>query len=210
MKKSMMFTLAEKFAFKPNPRMCFLAASAGYSDSTQLSWNLKLQSLPAHTALIPPKQRGPGWDTVAFGVDCRGLAFSVSNWTELAERTFEVPENSLSCAFSVFEWDDLISLNLKFGKIRANEIEVFAEGVGAPESLQELLPNCKASFSIHTFARFLGVSIQVPVNANDYDAYARQQINKLLPGFTYGQPIIRRAENDAGQLRGVEAFCAPL
>src|SRR5262245_40060693 len=128
-----MFTLAETFTFQADPKMCFLAASVGFSGGARLSWNLKLHSMSAYTSLIGPEERCPGWDKVAFGIDCRELAFDVDDWTDLAESTFDVPEDSRSCAFKVFQWEDLISLSLRFGRTRAGEIEVFAQGVGAAE-----------------------------------------------------------------------------
>lgn len=205
-----MFTLADKFTFEPDPAMCFLAASVGFSDSASPYWHLKLHSLPAYTSLIPPEERGPGYDKVAFGVDCRDLAFDVADWTQLAQRIVEVPEASLSCAFSVFQWEDLSSLSLRFGRTRPGEIEVFADGVGGAESIPDLFPDSEVSFSVHTWARFLGVSIKVPVNAGDFGAYAQRQLRRLLPGLTYGEPTIRRAVNEAGHLLGVEVIYPPL
>jgi hypothetical protein len=205
-----MFTLADKFTFEPDPKMCFLTASVGFADSAYLSWNLKLHSLPTYTSLIPPEEACPGYDKVAFGIDCRGLEFNVANWTQLSLSAVDVPEASLSCAFSVFEWEDLRSLRLRFGRTRPGEIEVFAEGVGGAESIPDLFPDCEVSFSIHTWAQFLGASISVPVNAEDFGAYARRQLRNLLPEFTYREPTIRRAVDEDGHLRGVEVFCPPL
>lgn len=205
-----MFTLADKFTFEPDPKMCFLAASVGFSGSASLSWNLRLHAMPAYTSLIPVEERSPGHDKVAFGIDCRNLAFDVADWTQLAQRNFNVPEGSLSCAFSVFEWEDLRSLRLRFGSTRSREIEVCAEGVGDAESVPDLFPDREVSFSIQAWARFLGVSVNVPVNAVDFGVYAQRQIRSLLPGFTYGEPTIRRAADEAGNLRDVEVFYPPL
>lgn len=204
-----MFILADKFKFDPDPKMCFLAASLGYSSRDSLSWNLKLHSLEAYTSLIPPKERGPGYDKLAFGVDCRNLIFEVGNWTELARSTFDLPQDSLSCAFSVLQWEDLKSLSLGFGRMRPGEIEVTADGVGCVESLADWFPDCEVGFSIHTWARFLGVSIDVPVNANNPIAYAHKQIKNLLPGFIHGETTIRRVADESGILKGVEVFYAP-
>jgi hypothetical protein len=205
-----MFTLADNFTFEADPTMCSLVASAGFADSACLSWNLKLHSMAAYTSLIPPEERGPGYDKVAFGLEFRDLAFKIADWKQLAQSTVEVPEVSLSCAFIVFDWEDLSSLSLRFGPTRRDEIEVFADGVGGAESIPDLFPDSKVSFSVHTWARFLGVSINVPVNAGDFSAYAHKQLRSLLPGFAYGEPAIRRAVNEAGDLRGVEVFYTPL
>ena len=196
-----MFTLADKFAFDPDPKMCFLSAGMGYSGSASLSWDLKLHSMAVYTPLIPPEDRAPGYDKVAFGIECHDLAFEIADWTLLAHKKVDVPVTSLSCAFSVFDWEDLISLSLKFGQTRSDEIEVFADGIGGAESMPELFPNGEVSFSVHTWARFTGVSINVPVNENDFGAYAQMQLRKLLPGFRYGEPMIRCAVDEAGQLR---------
>jgi hypothetical protein len=56
-----MFTLDDKFTFEPDPKMCFLAATVGYSDSPSLAWKLKLHSIAAYTSLIPQDERGPGY-----------------------------------------------------------------------------------------------------------------------------------------------------
>jgi len=204
-----MFTLADKFTFAPDSKMCFLAGLVDFSRCAGVSWNLKLHSSSAHTLLIPPEERAPGWDKVAFGIDCRDLPFHVTDWKELERSTLDVPDESLTCAFSVFEWEDLVSLKLRFGEIRPGLLEVFADGVGRVESLPEWFPDSEVTFSIHTWAAFLGVSINVPVNAGGFLAYAQAKLRDLLPGYAYGEPRIRQCEDGSGNLKGVEVFYRP-
>ncbi len=200
-----MFTLADKFSFPPDPQMCFLAAAVGFSEAAGLVWHLKLHS----SSLIAPRNPQSPWDGVAVGIDCRNLRFRVSDWKDLRGSSFEVPEGSLSCAFQVVHWEDLVSIRLAFGETRGNAIEVFADGIGLAESALELFANPEVSFSIDTWAKFLGVSVNVPVNAADFMAYALDKVERLLPGYLYGEPTVRRAADSSGTLRGVEVFYGP-
>lgn len=204
-----MFTLDNRFTFRPNTDGCWLAATIGYHGQEGVSWHLHLHSEPAHISLIPPEERCSGWDQVSFGIDCDRLALNVTDWKELPGRELDLPENSLGCAFSIFQWEDLVSLRLRFGEAPARQIEVSAEGTGLAESLPEWFPDGAVSFQIQAWATFTGVTINVPLDAGDAVAYAQCRIRELLPAYVYGQPGMRRTDDEHGKARIIEVLCPP-
>lgn len=199
-----MFILANKFSLPPAPGMCFLAGLVGFSETTGIAWHLKL-----HSSSSPVNIGDPESERLAFGIDCNNLHFAVSDWKNLRGTSIDVSDQSLACKFQVFDWEDLVSLRLSFGEIQGSKLEVFAEGVGLVESAPEFFVGAEVSFSIQTWAQFLGVSVHVPVNAPNATAYAQNKLRCLLPGYAHSEPTIRRGVDDSGLLRGVEVFYAP-
>jgi hypothetical protein len=204
-----MFTLDNKYTFPADPKMCFLAGLVGFTPTAGMEWHLKLHSLSARTSLIQSEDCDERLNKLAFGIDCSNLRFPVTDWKDLRGSSPEVFSDSLSCAFQVLEWEDLTSLRLTFGETRSQEIEVFAEGTGLVESVPGWFGHSEVSLSIQTWARFLGVSIHVPVNASNFVAYAQGKLRNLLPGYLCGEPTERRAVDNSGTLRGVEVFYPP-
>jgi hypothetical protein len=198
-----MFTLANRFNLPAAPAMCFFSGSVGFSETPGLTWHVKL-----HSESIPIHESEPDPERLAFGIDVRNLQLAVADWRELRGTSVEAPEMSLACAFEVFDWEDLLSLRLSFGETEGGKLQVSAEGVGLVESAPDFFADSQASFSIQTWAQFLGVSIQVPVNAASFTEYAQEKLRTLLPGYAHAEPIVRRGVDDVGHLRGVEVFYA--
>jgi hypothetical protein len=114
-----MFTLANKFSLPPATEMCFLSGSVGFSETPEIAWNIKL-----HSASVPVQELQPDVDLLAFGIDCRNLRFGVADWRNLQGISLEVPEQSLACAFQVFDWEDLLSLRLSFSILRIEAVHL--------------------------------------------------------------------------------------
>jgi hypothetical protein len=107
------------------------------------------------------------------------------------------------------EWEELIDLRLQFGGICGQQIEVFAEGLGAVESTPDVFPSGEVSFEVQTTALFRGVGVCVPLNSNDPLAYAMAKVRALLPRYNFVSPVLRRTCDDEGNVRAVEVLLAP-
>src|SRR6266851_4696472 len=105
-----MFTLANRYTFAPNPKMCHLSAFVGHhaDGGCRISWHLKAHSesslIRSH---LQHDKREAALESVAFGIDCNGLSFDVPDWKELGARSFEIDPACISGGLMVFQWEGI-------------------------------------------------------------------------------------------------------
>jgi hypothetical protein len=201
-----MFTLASQHVFESDAGMCWLSALCGYNED--FSWDLHLQSLSALTHFPTESARA------SFGIHVHP-PLGVSNWRELSGQGVEIPQEVLPCGFMFHcdmssQWEDLVSLRLRFGETRRTHIEVLADGKGCVEAAPDIFPRGEVAFQIRTWAAFRGVAINVPLNASDPVGYSTAKIKTLLPQYAFSsRPILRRTSDDEGTVRAVEVLFSP-
>jgi len=201
-----MFTLADKNPFSADAEGCWLSAGYGYAEES-FSWTLSLQS--------GTKQLRLGGQTgdASFGIYLHP-PLGAKDWRDLRESPVELSPELLSCSFYFHfgcggEWEDLLSLNLRFGGARNGQVEVWADGFGSVEAAPDLFLADQVEFQIHTWATFRGVAINVPLNASDAIAYSETRIRALLPRYVYSTPVLRKTDDDAGIVCAAEVLFTP-
>lgn len=200
-----MFTLDNQHSFEPDAGMCWLSALSGYRDN--FSWELHLQSLSA-------MKRFPSVSVhAAFGIHATP-PLGVSDWRNLTGQSIEMSQEVLRCGFMFRydmsqQWEDLISLRLRFGQIQGSKIEVFADGQGSIEAAPDVFPEAEVAFQIRTWVTFRGVAVNVPLNATDPLAYSTARIKALLPQYEFVPPIVRQTKDKDDSVRAVEVLFSP-
>jgi hypothetical protein len=152
-------------------------------------------------------------DEGSFGI-CLHPPLGPKDWRHLNEAPIEVSPELLGCSFyfnfgCYGEWEDLLSLDLRFGEARNCQVEVWVGGSGSVEAAPDLFPEGMVEFQIHTWATFRGVAINIPLNATDPVPYSEAKIKTLLPHYAFSPPVLRKTNDDTGVLRGVEVLFAP-
>jgi hypothetical protein len=201
-----MFILAGKHHLEAEAEMCWLLALCDYN-SDHFSWQLHLASKCRAIRSISST------DQVSFAVSVRPPLGTV-NWRDLTDHSVKISSDLLGCGFQFHcgmssRWEDLVSLNLRFGKTQQTQIEIWAEGQGRVEAAADVFPNEEVDFQIHTWADFRGVAVNVPLNAGDPDAYAESRIRALLPRYAFTAPQLRRTSDSDRVIRAVEVLFGP-
>jgi hypothetical protein len=201
-----MFTLADKHAFVGDPEKCWLHAGYGYNEES-FSWQLYLQSRSKRQHFVDET------DEASFGIAVR-LHLGARDWQELPQGSMEVPQESLRCAFMFhfgvcMQWEDLVSLDLRFGATCGGQVEVWANGRGAVEAAPNLFPDGEVEFKIHTWVSFRGFAVNVPLNVADPMMYAEARIRALLPRYAFSLPVLRKTSDDGGTVHAIEVLFAP-
>src|SRR5688572_4163660 len=112
-----MFTLAGKHHLEAEAGMCWLLALCGY-DNDQLSWQLHLGSKSKTVCSLSLT------DQVSFAVSVRP-PLGVVDWRDLTGQEVQFSRDLLGCGFQFHcgtsaQWEDLLSLDLRFGKTEQN------------------------------------------------------------------------------------------
>lgn len=146
-----MFTLADKHSFVGDPEMCWLHAGYRYSEES-FSWQLHLQSQNKRLHLADETNEA------SFGIALRPH-LGARDWRELPRGSMEIPPELLGCSFmfhfgAYMQWEDLLSLDLRFGTACGGQLEVWADGRGAVEAAPDLFPEGEVEFHIHTWSVF--------------------------------------------------------
>jgi hypothetical protein len=200
-----MFTLANQHSFESDTGMCWLSALSGYG--VDFSWDLHLQSQSAMTRFPSESVRA------SFGIHVRP-PLGMRNWRELAGQSMEISSDFLRCGFLFHcdmsqQWEDLVSLRLRFGQPRGAHIEVFADGQGSVEAAPDIFPEGEVEFQIRTWVTFRGVAINVPLNTSDPLSYSTAHIKAFLPRYVFLPPVLRQTRDDGGVVRAVEVLFSP-
>ncbi len=155
------------------------------TDATVVRWTLALASQRIHCALIPPEERGPGWDRVGILISCEDFALEVSDWESLSIPQQSVKVSRQSSGFQVHEWERLLALRLEVRHIAGSTMEIVADGIGETDSVHDWFDSSEVRFAVHTRATFDGVSIRVPAGVQDPVEYANAVLENLIPRYPH-------------------------
>jgi len=180
-----MFTLNKVHEFPSELSRCRLGAWVSATDTAVVRWTLTLASQRIHCALIPPEERGPGWDKVGILISCEDLALEVSDWASLTIPEQSVKVSQESSGFQICEWERLLGLRLHVRHVGGSTIEIVADGIAKTDSVHDLFHTSEVRFAVHTRATFDGVSIRVPAGVQDPVAYADAVLENLIPKYPH-------------------------
>jgi hypothetical protein len=205
-----MFTLANKYTFAPDPRMCWLSAfvNSNAGRRCNLKWTLKAHSKSSLIRFPEEANEKQIPESAAFGIECHGLSFDVLDWKELRGRSFEMDTALISGFFMVFQWEEISALELTFRGVSQEKLELEAKGKGYVESAPEYFGADEIDFNIRTWCDFTGVHTDVPINATAPIAFAEDQIKHVLPKYVYANPELIETKHE-GRLLGIGVHFPP-
>lgn len=186
-----MYLLANRIALQEDAALCWFSGRIAFSEGNTaptLKWHLKLRG---ESGSLMGSDSGP----ISLGVHCSELEFDVTDWSELAGRTFDNAVEPSAAGFFVYDWENLIKLRIMFGAVHGNEIGIVVEGIGSLESAPELFGDT-VEFRIETTVTFSGIFVDVPLNTREPLKYSTNHLARLLPRYRYAEPNVIEGSSD--------------